>query len=388
MRKPSVIELSRSALRQNLHYLRERVGPQPVLSAIIKGNAYGHGIEVWVPLAEKCGVRHFGVFGADEAERALAVAHPDSHIMIMGHLPDDEVAWAVDRGCSFFVFDPGRLHAAIGAADKLGRPARIHLELETGLRRTGFEAAALDAAVEAVRTQRDRLELEGLCTHFAGAESSANFLRIEHQFARFTGLCDDLAIQGLTPRYRHAACSAAALTYPKAILDMVRIGIAHYGYWPSEETRMQVWARDALNSGDVARDPLRRVMRWSSLVMDLKNVPPGEYVGYGNAYMSSRHQRVAAVPVGYYHGFARDLSNLGHVLIGGRRAPVAGVVNMNMMMVDVTDIPRVQRGDEVVIIGKQGRAHISVHSFSDMTRDLNYEVLVRLPADIPRVVVR
>ncbi len=388
MREPSVIELSRSALRQNLRYLRDRIGPSPRLSAVIKGNAYGHGIEVWVPLAEQCGIRHFSVFGADEAERALAVAGPETHIMIMGHLPDDEVAWAVDRGCSFFVFDRGRIEAAVEAATRLGRPARIHLELETGLHRTGFEGSALEAAANLVLDAGDKIVLEGLCTHFAGAESTANYLRIQRQLNRFERRCNDLAARGLVPRCRHTACSAAALTRPDTRLDMVRIGIAQYGFWPSEETRMQVWGKEAINCDPPLKDPLRRVMRWRSSVMDLKSVPPGEYVGYGPACLTTRHQRVAAIPVGYYHGFARELSNLGHVLVRGRRARVAGLVNMNMMLVDVTDIPQVQRGDEVVIIGKQGRNQISVHSFSDMTRNLSYEVLVRLPSDIPRVLVR
>ena len=387
MREPSVIELSRSALRQNLAYLRQQIGARPLLSAIIKGNAYGHGIDVWVPLAEKCGVHHFGVFSADEAERALKVAQPQSHIMIMGYLPDDEVAWAVDRGCSFFVFDAGRLKAAVGAADKLRRPARVHLEVETGLHRTGFDETALEEAVDALKEAGDRIQLDGLCTHLAGAESSANYLRIQHQLEAFNQITEYLHNHGLDPRWRHAACSAATLSHPNTVMDMARVGIAHYGFWPSDETRMHVWGKNALSLGSVQQDPLRRVLRWRSSVMDLKDVPPGEYVGYGHAFMASRKQRLAAVPVGYYHGFARDLSNLGHVLVQGRRAPVAGVVNMNMMMLDVTDIPSVRRGDEVVIIGKQRRSQISVSSFGDLTRDLTYEVLVRLPADIPRIVV-
>ncbi|MFH1531933.1 MAG: alanine racemase [Pseudomonadota bacterium] len=387
MRESSVLELSRSALRQNLAYLREQIGPRPLLSAIIKGNAYGHGIDVWVPLAEKCGVHHFGVFSADEAERALKVALPESHIMIMGHLPDDEVAWAVDRGCSFFVFDLGRLKAAVCAADKQNRPARVHLEVETGLHRTGFDGTALDEAVNTLKDAGDRVQLDGICTHLAGAESSANCLRIQRQLERFNHLTEVLHNQGLDPRWRHAACSAATLSYPSTVMDMVRVGIAHYGFWPSDETRMHVWGKNALSSGSVQKDPLRRVLRWRSSVMDLKDVPAGEYVGYGHAFMASRNQRLAAVPVGYYHGFARHLSNLGYVLVHGRRAPVAGMVNMNMMMVDVTDIPNVQRGDEVVIIGKQRRSQISVSSFSDLTGYLTYEVLVRLPADIPRIVV-
>jgi alanine racemase len=121
--------------------------------------------------------------------------------------------------------------------------------------------------------------------------------------------------------------------------------------------------------------------------MDLKFVGPGEFVGYGTHYQTTRRQRLAAVPVGYFHGFARNLSNLGHVLIGGRRCAAVGMVNMNMLMVDATDLPQVKLGDEVVLIGNQGDQEITVGTFGEMTRDLNYEVLVRLPAEIPRLVV-
>jgi alanine racemase len=132
---------------------------------------------------------------------------------------------------------------------------------------------------------------------------------------------------------------------------------------------------------------LKPVMSWKSRVMAIQDVAAGEFIGYGMTYQTTRKQRIASVPVGYFHGFARNLSNLGHVLVRGRRALVVGTVAMNMMMIDVTDVPGIQKGDEVVIIGKQKRMNISVASFSDMTRNLNYEVLVSLSCDIPRVVV-
>jgi len=139
--------------------------------------------------------------------------------------------------------------------------------------------------------------------------------------------------------------------------------------------------------GSKYRDPLRRVLRWRSRIMHVKDVPPGEFVGYGTSYLTTRPQKIALVPVGYTHGFARRLSNLGQVLLRGRRAPVIGLVNMNVMTIDVTDFGDVRRDEEVVIIGRQRKAHISVASFSDLTRYLNYELLVRIPSEIPRIVV-
>jgi len=191
--------------------------------------------------------------------------------------------------------------------------------------------------------------------------------------------------RGLAPRYRHTACSAATFSYPQTQMDLVRVGIAQYGYWPSQETRMRFLLRQQEKNGAPVKDPLRRVMRWVTSVMSVKTVEAGEFVGYGRSHLTTRRQRIATIPVGYGQGFPRVLSNLGYVLVKGRRAPVVGVVNMNLTTVDVTEIPDVQAGDEVVLIGRQGREAISVGWFGDITRMLNYEVLVRIPRDVPRV---
>ncbi len=383
----SRIELSRSALRTNLRYIRRAIGAQVRLSSVIKSNAYGHGIEPFVPLAEQCGLGHFSVFSADEALRVTAVrTRPDTEIMVMGDIEPPAIEWAVEHGISFWVFDRQRLEAADQAAQRLGRPARVHLELETGLNRTGLDKAELAEALRRIRARPDRLRLEGLCTHFAGAESQANYLRIQQQIARFEDLTRAVRLPDGCAPLRHAACSAAAMCYPQTRLDLCRIGIMQYGFWPTTETRV-TYTQALEGSNGIGRDPLRRVMRWSSRVMSIKDVPTGQNVGYGTSYLTTRPERLAAVPVGYGQGFARSLSNLGHVLLHGRRARVVGLVNMSMMLVDVTHISKACPGDEVVLIGKQGRAQISVSSFSDLSGKLNYEVLVRLPAEIPRVVV-
>lgn len=387
MFSPCQIELSEAALRQNIRFLEAQIGSGTRFCSVIKGNAYGHGIETFVPLAERCGVRRFAVFSGDEALRAQRSLTQTSDVLVMGDLDGPAIEWAVESGIGFYVFDRGRLDAAEAAARRVGRRARVHLEVETGLHRTGFDRAELRRVVRRLVEAADVLSVDGVTTHYAGAESVGNYLRIQHQLAAFRETVTWLRAEGVTPPLRHTACSAAALTYPETRMDLVRFGIAHYGFWPSQETRMHWALRNDDESNRRSADPLRRVMRLKSRVMAVKHVPRGEFVGYGTAYLTTRRQTFAAVPVGYFHGFARSLSNLGHVLVCGRRAPVAGLVNMNMMMVDVTDIPAVQSGDEVVIIGRQKRAEITVASFSDMTRFLNYEVLVRLPSDIPRVVV-
>jgi alanine racemase len=165
-------------------------------------------------------------------------------------------------------------------------------------------------------------------------------------------------------------------------MDMVRMGIAQYGFWPSQETFIHQFKKYQAKGSD-----LRRVISWKSNIMTIKDVDPGDFVGYGTSYMANKRLKVAIVPVGYTNGFSRSLSNTGRVLIRGKRVSVIGTVTMNTMSVNVTDIPNVQPGDEVVIIGKQKRLTISIASFCEMSDQLNYQILARLPENIPRIVV-
>ncbi len=382
----SYIELSKSALHKNIKFIKNLIGPDVQYSSVIKGNAYGHGIKEFVPLAEQCGVRHFSVFSADEAKSALESRQANSHVCIMGSIDNDELAWAIENDISFYVFETDRLYGAIEASRKIGKPAQIHLELETGLNRTGLQREQLAKAFEIIKENPESLNIQGVCTHYAGAESVNNYFRIKNQIKEFNRQCRWLKKQGIDYGLRHTACSAAALSYPETRMDMVRIGIAQYGFWPSRETRMQYILKCAKDEKKKAIDPLKRVMTWKSKIMNIKEVEPGEFIGYGTSYQTSYKQKIASIPTGYHHGFARSLSNLGYVLIHGKRALVVGMVNMQVTMVDVTRIKDAQIGDEVVLIGRQNKAAITVGSFSDLTRFQNYEVLARLPFNIPRLI--
>jgi alanine racemase len=388
----SQIELSKSALQKNIKFIKELIGSDVEFSSVIKGNAYGHDIEQFVPLAEQCGIRHFSVYSSDEAMLALNSQKESSHICIMGFIVNEHLEWAIGNQISFYVFDINRLKAAVSAARNTGRTARIHLELETGLNRTGLQDDQLSEAIKIIKDNSEYIKVDGVCTHYAGAESINNYARIIKQIEKFNDLCNWLHDQNLDCGLRHTACSAAALSYPQTRMDMVRIGIAQYGFWPSQEIRTEYVLDNMKNGHKVSRDPLRRVMTWKSRIMGIKDVGAGGFVGYGTSYLRTSYlithdQRIASVPVGYHHGFARSLSNLGWVLVRGRRAPVVGIVNMHSLMVDVSRIKDIQIGDEVVLIGKQNRSEITVGAFSDLTRFLNYEILARLPYNIPRIIV-
>ncbi|MFO8145067.1 MAG: alanine racemase [Candidatus Syntrophosphaera sp.] len=384
MLQTSWIELNRKALKKNISYLCKRIGPDVAFASVIKGNAYGHGIEEFIPLAEASGVKNFAVYDACEAWRAREVKAPDTHLIIMGMLDADQMEWIIAQDIAFYVFTQARLASAIAEARKQKKKALIHLELETGMNRTGFEEEELPQVIQMIKRNSRYLCIEGICTHFAGAESIANYHRIHQQYDQFIKLKKILRRSGIKPRYYHSACSASALIYKQTIMDLVRFGIAQYGYWPSMETKMNNLLS---NESKFTRDPLKAILSWKSRVMSVKTVNKGNFVNYGNHFLSTKNMKLATVPIGYHHGYTRSLGNAGHVLIHGRKADVVGIVNMNMFMVNVTHIPSVKEGDEVVLIGKQGDLNISVASFAELTNMVNYELLSRLPHQIPRIVV-
>lgn len=302
--------------------------------------------------------------------------------MVMGWIDLKDVIWAVEQEIEAFVFELGTLHAMIAAAKITGKKALVHLEVETGMNRTGLAPADMKKAVELISKDLEMITIKGLCTHYAGAESVSNYLRITNQFKKFKQKQRWLTNQAIVPENIHTACSAACIAYPNTQMDMVRIGILQYGFWPSPETFIYY-----LHNRADKTDPLKRVISWKSNIMSIKNVREGEFVSYGITYLAKSDIRIAIIPTGYSNGYSRSLSNQGRVLIGGQRVGVIGMVNMNTLIADITGIEGVEVGDEVVFIGKQGELTISVSSFTEFSDQLNYELLARLPANIPRIVV-
>jgi len=374
--------LSQSALVNNIDFIRMQIGTDVRISSVVKGNAYGHGIMQFVPMAEKAGIDHFSAFSANEASAVKESAENNPDIMIMGWLDNAELEWAIKSGISFWIFEPERLDHAIAISKRLKQKAKIHLEVETGMNRTGLDDTELEYVIKKVLDNGPYIELEGICTHFAGAESITNFVRIHRQISRFNKIYKKVMRLGLHPKIRHTASSAAAMSYPRTRMDMVRIGIMQYGFWPSIESLVQYLHGESFN-----HDPLNRVISWKSKVMSLKSVKQGEFVSYGTTYLATEPKRIAVIPVGYSHGYSRVLSNQGRVLIGGQRIAVIGMVNMNMLIADVTYLPDVKIGDEVVLIGRQEDLEISVASFSEISAQVNYELLARLPMNTTREVV-
>jgi alanine racemase len=379
----SSLEIKSKAYRQNIKYIRSEIGTHPVISAVVKGNAYGHGIAQMVEIAEKARIRHFTTFSSDEALEVFNHIKKGSEIMILGMLYLEEMEELIRKGISFYVFDFQRLEKAISVSKSIQIPAKVHLEVETGFHRTGFDWKDREKVANILLGNLADISLEGLCTHYAGAESVSNYVRVKNQIVRYHEFKDFFTDKSLTFKKYHTACSAAALIFPETIMDMVRIGIAGYGFWPTKETYFAKLPSLPKNN----KNPLKRLITWKSSVMSLKDVKMGEFVGYGNSYMALTDIKLAIVPVGYGHGFSRLLSNQGQVLIQGQYCQVVGTVTMNSIAVNITKVKNVSPGDEVILIGKQRRKEITVASFSESTQQVNYELLTRLPKDIPRIII-
>ncbi|MBN1650741.1 MAG: alanine racemase [Bacteroidales bacterium] len=382
MTSTSEIIIKSEALEQNVKFVRSLLDKSTILSAVIKGNAYGHGTNIIVPALESLGVNHFSVYSSAEARIAFEVKSPKSKIMIMGFIYKDDYQWVIENNIEFFVSCPEEFKRVVETINRIQKKAIIHIDLETGMNRTGLGIAQLKKIIPQIKANENLLRIRGISSHFAGAESIANHSRIKKQFSVFKRRIKLLNENGISSEIKHIASSAATINYPETRLDLVRVGILLYGYWPTAETFIHYIHRRKDKT-----DPLRRALRWCTEVALVKTVPEGEFIGYGLSFQAQRTIKIMIIPVGYSNGYSRSLSNNGHVIVNGYIAPIVGAVNMNMIICEITDLPEIKVGDKVTLIGKQDENEISFTSFAEMNNSLNYEILARLPENIIRKLV-
>jgi alanine racemase len=371
------IELDAAAIAHNIGHFRSVLADDTQLLAVVKANAYGHGLEPFAAVAADL-VDWFGVHTASEARalRRAGIGHP---ILVMGVVPPGDFD-GLDDGVHLLAASPSALEWIRDFRKESGIRLPVHLKVDTGAKRQGVALSQLDDVLKLALRQGH--EVVGLATHFANIEDT-----LEHEFARIQldrfrrGL--DLAKDRLggRPRWVHAACSAASLLFRETDFSLARVGISIYGHWPSRETRLS-WI---LEHGRGEFD-LRPTLSWRAIVGQLQGVEKGETVGYGRSWTALRHTTLAVIPVGYADGYSRALGNRARVLIRGREAPVVGRVCMNIFMVDVTDIPGVEVGDVVTLIGADDEATVTVEDLAGRSDTINYEFLARLSPSIPRFV--
>lgn len=365
----SWIEIDTRAIAANIRAFKTLLPEDTRLLAVVKGEAYGHGMVPVAMTALRAGADWLGVFSLAEAEelRSAGILAP---VLLLGYVPFADMGRAAELNLRLTVSSPESIDAAGRAAASLGRRLRLHLKVETGTHRLGVDPDMLDDVLGRIHAQAS-LVLEGVHTHYANIEDTT-----EHDYARgqqeeFARLLQRVRAQGFDVPFPHTACTAAAILFPQTYFAMVRVGIGVYGLWPSKET--------LLSARMAGREPLelQPAMCWKTRVVQVKDVPAGSYVGYGCTYRTTRPSRLAVLPVGYANGYDRLLSNRGHVLIKGVRAPVRGRVCMNLTMVDVSDIPGVELEEEVVLLGPQGDERITAEQMAAWAQTINYEVVTR-----------
>lgn len=373
------VEVDAAALRHNLGEFRRRLGTGVKLGAVVKSNAYGHGMLEAAAVARDAGADWLCVNNLDEALR-LNDNDARRPILIMGYVARGNLEEIVLRELRPVVYNPETVEMLEELAARHRRRVFLHLKIETGTHRQGVLEKDVPGVVRLIRDS-DWLELEGLTTHFANIEDTTDHTFAESQIEAFQRVEQSIRTRWGAIPVRHAACSAASILFTRTHMDLARIGISLYGLWPSRETYVS-----CLEMGKPTLS-LHPVMTWKTRIAQVKDVPEGAFVGYGCTFRTTRPSRIAVLPVGYHEGYDRALSNVGHVIVRGRRAPVRGRVCMNMTMVDVTDIPHVQLEDEVVLLGSQGDEVISADQLASWCGTINYEIVSRIHPSLPRLLV-
>ncbi|GAB4575272.1 MAG: alanine racemase [Anaerolineae bacterium] len=364
----SYVEVDLAAIAANTRTVRGLLGPDVALIAVVKANAYGHGL---VPCAQTMlqhGADWLAVSRVNEA-LALRAAGITAPVLTLGYAAPDEAEAAVRYGITLAVGDRPTVLALSRAAVALGRPAAVHLKVDTGMSRFGLLPEEVVPFLCWLADQPG-VRATGIFSHFATADNAdKSFVHV--QFAEFQRVLAAVEAAGFDLPLRHIANSSAIFDLPATLLDGARPGIVLYGLYPSADVRHDV--------------PLRPALAIKSRVGRVRRIPAGASVGYDRTFIAPRPMTVALIPVGYGDGYPRLLSGEGEVLIRGRRARLVGRVCMDQCVVDVSHIPGVAQEDEVVLLGRQGEESITAEDLARMARTINYEIVTSLLPRLPRV---
>jgi Alr-MurF fusion protein len=364
--RPTWAEIDLNASVYNLRRIRSLLAPHVKVLAMIKAEAYGHGMAGVARAAERAGASMLGFASLSEALALDNVALPK---LVVGWTPGWLAESAIQNEVTCTLIDLETASEFARAAQRLGRPARVHVKVDTGMHRLGFMP---DEAVEAIAqiAAMEGLILEGVFTHFAKADEPDPTYTVG-QFEKFKQVLSEVEARGIHIPIRHCANSPTILRFPEMHLDLVRPGIILHGLHPSE---------DVLCPTD-----FKPVLTLKSMIASVKLLPPGSPVSYGGTYITQGYERIAVVPIGYADGFRRKPHHWGEVLVRGQRAPIVGRVCMDQCMINVTHIPEVQMGDEVVLIGAQGNDRIRAEDVAVNLGTNNYETVSLIMARVPRI---
>jgi alanine racemase len=365
---PTYATVNLAALAHNLSRIKRYLSPGCEIMAIVKANAYGHGaIETAQSLAHQ-GIRQFAVASLDEGI-TLRQAGLSESIVVLGALFEQQIADLIAHRLTPVVSDGRILPSLAKEAHSHQAPYPIHLKVETGMGRLGFSSDELLTVLDGPLLHSP-LKVEGLMTHLADSDG-ADSAFTERQLSSFNALLEQIRLRGLTVPLVHAANSAAIVRFPDAHFSLVRPGIMLYGYHTLPAT--------------IPDPDLRPVLSLHTTVAQLRTIPQGCTVSYNGTFVAKRQTRIAVLPIGYADGYSRRLSHRGSVLIQGRRAPIVGLVCMDMIMVDVTDIAPLEVGEAVTLIGQQGEESIWADEVASWIGTIPYELLCGIGSRVPRL---
>jgi alanine racemase len=369
------IEISQKALLHNIETFSSLIEENTEIMCVVKANAYGHGMVEVSEIIKKKQIKWVGVFSIEEALE-LRKQGLSFSILVLGPSKKEQLQKALDANISITIASTNAIMEFLEL--KPSNKARIHLKLETGTNRQGLRYEELPQAAHLLKN--NNIHIEGAYTHFADIEDTTDHSFAQKQLNQFKKSLE--LLNSINPvSMPHTACTAAALLFPQTYLKMIRVGIGTYGLWPSKETFV---SSQALGRGNLELKP---VMTWKTTIAQIKTVPAGEFVGYGRTFRPTRDSLIAVLPVGYADGYSRAFSNSSHVLLHGKRARVAGRICMNLMMIDITDIPEARPGDQVILLGKSGDEEISAQALAEAARTINYEIVTRAAPFAPRIIV-
>lgn len=383
------VEIKKSAIRHNIKQFRRLVGRKVKIMAVVKSNAYGHGMIEVAKIALKSGADWLGVINLDEALE-LRKAIVKTPIFILSYWIADKnysairasrvveinkIQEAIQKKIDFpvYTFEQAKILSTI--ANKSRKRANIHIKIDTGTSRIGVMPEQAVNFIKEIQ-KIPNLNLRGIFTHYAASERKDQSYT-NQQTKIFKDILANLRLLKINIPLIHAGCSASTIINRLTYFNMIRLGIAMYGLWPSDDIKNLVKKKKI-------KFNLQPALSWKTKVIQIKELPRGTFIGYDCTYQTKRRTKIAVLPIGYWEGYDRKLSNSGEVLIRGQRCPVRGRVCMNLTMVEVTHLKNVEIGDEVVLIGRQGREEITTDELANKIDTINYEIVTRINPLIPR----
>jgi alanine racemase len=373
--RPTWAEVSLTQLAENCRIVRAHVGLERAIMAIVKADAYGHGLSEVARTLARERVDWFGVASADEGVelRRLGITQP---VLLLTGFWEGEQSALTDYDLVPAIYSEDQLATIEEWGRRMGRRIKFHLKVNTGMGMLGLHWQAVDHFLVMYR-KMSHVELDGLFEQFAAAEDFTT-RQTEEQMERFSCVEQGLARAGIRPRYFHQANSEAIVGRPPSWGNLVRPGLLLYGY------HLPMRASEESTEPVPPALPVREVLSFKSKVISVKEVQAGIPLGYGGKYVTPRHSRIATLPAGYADGVNRRLSGKGRVIVRGRFAPIVANISMDLTLIDVTDIPGLRIGDEVVLIGRQGECAQNAIDLAEAVGAIPYEILCGIGKRVPR----